>query len=294
MLHISGITSLLRLSVLGLLWLGCAILAGFAQSYPNKTIRFIMPYPVGGSIDIAGRMVMQKLAENLGQQVVVDNRTGAGGIVGTEMAARSAADGYTLVMGGNGTLALSPHLQRNLPYDPVRDFAPVTQLVIVPYVLVVNPALKANSVGELIALARSRPDQINYASGGNGSAPHLAAELFKRMADVRLLHVPYKGSTPGINDVISGQVQLTFTGIPSVLSQIKSGRLRPLSRYERQARRGAAERAYDRRIGRSRLRGQPVVWRSGSGANAARARYAAQQRDRESPAESGDPRAVCG
>jgi tripartite-type tricarboxylate transporter receptor subunit TctC len=229
MFDISGITSVLRLSVLGLLWLACAMPAGFAQSYPNKTIHFIMPYPVGGSIDIAGRMVIQKLAENLGQQIVVDNRTGAGGIVGTEMAARAAADGYTLVMGGNGTLALSPHLQRHLPYDPVRDFAPITQLVIVPYVLVVNPALKANSVGELIALAKSRPGEINYASGGNGSAPHLAAELFKRMADVRLLHVPYKGSTPGINDVISGQVQLTFTGIPSVLSQIKSGRLRPLA-----------------------------------------------------------------
>jgi tripartite-type tricarboxylate transporter receptor subunit TctC len=200
-----------------------------AQSYPHKTIRFIMPYPVGGSIDIAGRMVMQKLAENLGQQVVVDNRTGAGGIVGTETAARAAPDGYTLVMGGNGTLALSPHLQRALPYDPVRDFAPVTLLVITPYVLVVNPALQANSVKELIALARSRPDRINYASGGSGSAPHLAAEIFKTMADVRLVHVPYKGSTPGITDVISGQVQLIFTGIPSVLTHIKSGRLRPLA-----------------------------------------------------------------
>jgi tripartite-type tricarboxylate transporter receptor subunit TctC len=229
MAHIRATTFLLRLALLGSLWLGCGMPAAFAQNYPNKTIRFIMPYPVGGSIDIAGRMVMQKLAENLGQQVVVDNRTGAGGIVGTEMAAHSAADGYTLVMGGNGTLALSPHLQRNLPYDPVRDFAPVTQLVIIPYVLVVNPAFKPNSIAELIALARSRPGEINYASGGNGSAPHLAAELFKRMADVRLLHVPYKGSTPGINDVISGQVQLTFTGIPSVLSQIKSGRLRPLA-----------------------------------------------------------------
>lgn len=228
MLDVLRIAFLPRLPVLGLLWLVCGIPAGLAQSYPNKTIHFIMPYPVGGSIDIAGRMVMQKVAENLGQPVVIDNRTGAGGIVGTEMAARAPADGYTLVMGGNGTLALSPHLQRNLPYDPLRDFAPVTQLVIVPYVLVVNPAFKANSVAELIALAKARPDEINYASGGNGSAPHLAAEIFKRMANVRLLHVPYKGSTPGINDVISGQVQLTFTGIPSVLSQIKSGRLRPL------------------------------------------------------------------
>ena len=199
-----------------------------AQHYPHKAIRFIMPYPAGGSIDIAGRVVAQQLADNLGQQVVIDNRTGAGGIVGTETAARAAPDGYTLVMGGTGTLALSPHLQRKLPYDPVKDFAPVTLLVIVPYVLVVPAALKVNSVGELIALAKSRPDQINYGSGGNGSAPHLAAELFKTMAGVRLVHVPYKGSTPAINDVIAGQVQLTFTGIPSVIAHIKSGRLRPI------------------------------------------------------------------
>ncbi len=210
---------------------GCILSAAAsasAQNYPHKAIRFIMPYPAGGSIDTTGRIVAQQLAENLGQQVVIDNRTGAGGTVGTEIAARAAADGYTLVMGGTGTLALSPNLQRNLPYDPARDFAPVTLLVIVPYVLVVPPALRVNSVKELIALAKSRPDQINYGSGGNGSAPHLAAELFKNMAGVRLVHVPYKGSTPAINDVIAGQVQLTFTGIPSVLAHIKSGRLRPI------------------------------------------------------------------
>src|SRR5258706_8075172 len=214
------VTFLPRLPVLGLLWLVCGIPAGLAQTYPNKTIHFIMPYPVGGSIDIAGRMVMQKVAENLGQPVVIDNRTGAGGIVGTEMAARAPADGYTLVMGGNGTLALSPHLQRNLPYDPLRDFAPVTQLVVVPYVLVVNPAFKANSIAELIALAKARPDEINYASGGNGSAPHLAAELFKKSAGVRLLHGSYKGSTPGIHHVIHGQGPVTLTRLPSVASPI--------------------------------------------------------------------------
>ena len=208
----------------------CILPAGIvcAQNYPHKAIRFIMPYPAGGSIDTTGRIVAQQLAENFGQQVVIDNRTGAGGTVGTEIGARAAPDGYTLVMGGTGTLALSPNLQRNLPYDPVRDFAPVTLLVIVPYVLVVPAALRVNSVRELIALAKSRPDQINYGSGGNGSAPHLAAELFKTMAGVRLVHVPYKGSTPAINDVIAGQVQLTFTGIPSVLAHIKSGRLRPI------------------------------------------------------------------
>jgi tripartite-type tricarboxylate transporter receptor subunit TctC len=199
-----------------------------AQDYPNKAIRFIMPYPIGGSIDIAGRMVAQRLADNLGQGVVVDNRTGAGGVVGTETAARAAPDGYTLLMGGTGTLALSPSLQKNLPYDPNRDFTPVTLLVTIPYVVVVNPGLRANSIRELIALAKAKPGEINYGSGGNGSAPHLAAELFKTMADVRITHVPYKGSTPAITDTMSGQVQLTFTGIPSAIAYIKAGRLRAI------------------------------------------------------------------
>jgi tripartite-type tricarboxylate transporter receptor subunit TctC len=210
----------------------CSLLAttaiASAQEYPTKAIRFIMPYPVGGSIDIAGRMVAQRLADNLGQGVVVDNRTGAGGTVGTETAARAAPDGYTLLMGGIGTLALSPSLQKNLPYDANRDFAPVTLLVTIPYVVVVHPSLRANSIRELIALAKAKPGEINYGSGGNGSAPHLAAELFKTMADVRITHVPYKGSTPAITDTISGQVQLTFTGIPSVMAHLKSGRLRPI------------------------------------------------------------------
>jgi tripartite-type tricarboxylate transporter receptor subunit TctC len=173
-------------------------------------------------------MVAQRLADNLGQGVVVDNRTGAGGTVGTETAARAAPDGYTLLMGGIGTLALSPSLQKNLPYDANRDFAPVTLLVTIPYVVVVHPSLRANSIRELIALAKAKPGEINYGSGGNGSAPHLAAELFKTMADVRITHVPYKGSTPAITDTISGQVQLTFTGIPSVMAHLKSGRLRPI------------------------------------------------------------------
>ena len=141
-----------------------------------------MPYPIGGSIDIAGRMVAQRLADNLGQAVVVDNRTGAGGIVGTETGARAAPDGYTVLMGGTGTLALSPSLQKNLPYDPNKDFTPVTLLVTIPYVVVVQPSFKAANIKELIALAKAKPNEINYGSGGSGSAPHLAAELFKTMA----------------------------------------------------------------------------------------------------------------
>jgi tripartite-type tricarboxylate transporter receptor subunit TctC len=205
-----------------------AVPANAADVFPARPIRFIMPYPTGGSIDTAGRIVAQQLAENLGQQVVVDNRTGAGGTLGSELAVRAPPDGYTITMGGTGTLALSPNLERTLPYDPVRDFAPVTELLVAPYVLVVNPAAPMKSVKELIALAKARPDSLLYASGGTGSAPHLAAEVFKTMAGVRLVHVPYKGSTPGITDLISGQVQLMFTGIPSVIAHIKSGRVRPI------------------------------------------------------------------
>jgi len=208
--------------------LSALAVSAVADDYPNKAIRLIMPYPIGGSIDIAGRMVAQRLADNLGQAVVVDNRTGAGGIVGTETGARAAPDGYTVLMGGVGTLALSPSLQKNLPYDPNKDFTPVTLLVTIPYVVVVQPSFKAANIKELIALAKAKPNEINYGSGGSGSAPHLAAELFKTMADVRITHVPYKGSTPAITDTMSGQVQLTFTGIPSVMTQMKAGRLRPI------------------------------------------------------------------
>ncbi len=208
--------------------LSALAVSAVADDYPNKAIRLIMPYPVGGSIDIAGRMVAQRLADNLGQAVVVDNRTGAGGIVGTETGARAAPDGYTVLMGGVGTLALSPGLQKNLPYDPNKDFTPVTLLVTIPYVVVVQPSFKAANIRDLIALAKAKPNEINYGSGGSGSAPHLAAELFKTMADVRITHVPYKGSTPAITDTMSGQVQLTFTGIPSVMTQMKAGRLRPI------------------------------------------------------------------
>jgi tripartite-type tricarboxylate transporter receptor subunit TctC len=199
-----------------------------AQDYPSKPIRFILPYPAGSSNDFGGRVVAQQLADNIGQAVVVDNRTGAGGTLGTETAAHAPPDGYTMVMGGTGTLALSPNLQKKLGYEPLRDFAPVTLLVNTPYVLVVNPSLQVNSVRDLIALAKAKPGEINYASGGNGSVPHLAGELFKSMAGVRMVHVPYKGSVPGINDVIAGQVPVIFTGIASVIAHIRSGRLRPL------------------------------------------------------------------
>jgi tripartite-type tricarboxylate transporter receptor subunit TctC len=204
-------------------------MAHAAAAYPDKPVRLIMPYPAGGSIDTAGRAVAQKLADAFGQQFVIDNRTGAGGTIGTETAARAAPDGYTLVIGGTGTLALSPHLNRNLPYDPLRDFAPVTMLIASPYVVVVHPSVAATSLRELIALAKARPGQINYASGGNGSAPHFAAEMFNTAAGVKLTQIPYKGSTPAVIDLIGGQVQVMFTGIPSVLANIKSNRVRALA-----------------------------------------------------------------
>ena len=215
--------------VLVLLAASCFASATAFAAYPDRPIRLIMPYPAGGSIDTAGRAVAQKLAEHFGQQIVIDNRTGSGGTIGTETAARAAPDGYTLVMGGTGTLALSPHLQRNLPYDSVRDFTPVTMLIASPYVLVVHPSVPANSVKELIALAKARPGQIDYASGGNGSAPHFASEMFNAAAGVKLTHIPYKGSTPAVIDLIGGQVQVMFTGIPSVLAYIRSNRTRVLA-----------------------------------------------------------------
>jgi len=209
--------------------LACALAAPTFAAYPEKPIRLIMPYPAGGSIDTAGRAVAQKLADTFNQQIVIDNRTGAGGIIGTETAARAVPDGYTLVIGGTGTLALSPHLHRKLPYDPVRDFAPVTMLIASPYVIVVHPSVAATNVKELIALAKAKPGQINYASGGAGSAPHFASEMFNTAAGIKLTHVPYKGSTPGVIDLIGGQVQVMFTGIPSVIAYIKSNRLRALA-----------------------------------------------------------------
>jgi tripartite-type tricarboxylate transporter receptor subunit TctC len=195
-------------------------------AYPQRPIRFIMPYPVGGTIDMSGRLVAQHLGEALGEQVVVDNRTGAGGTIGTEMAAKAPPDGYTMVMGGTGTLAISPGLGRKLGYAPLKDFAPITLLATTPYVLVVHPSVPAANTRELIALAKSQPGKLSYASGGSGSAPHLIGEMFRSRAGIDVLHVPYKGSSPAKIDLVAGRVQMFFTGIPPVLGDIRSGALR--------------------------------------------------------------------
>jgi len=200
-----------------------------AQNYPAKPVRVIAPFPAGGSSDLVARIVAQKMGEATGQQFIVDNRPGAGGTLGTELAARAPADGYTLVIGNFAPLAVNPHLQRKLPYDPVRDFTSISLLAVGTTVLVVHPSLPVKSVKDLVALARARPGQLNYGSGGSGTPAHLTGELFNLMAKVNTIHVPYKGTGQSINDLIAGQIQLVFASMPVGLPHVKSGRLRALA-----------------------------------------------------------------
>jgi len=199
-----------------------------AQQYPSKPIRIIVPYAAGGTSDILARQIGPKLTDAWGQPVVVENRAGANGNVGAEFVAKSAPDGYTLLSVGPGSLIINP-LMGKVPYDTERDFVPIALMARAPNVLVVHPSLAAHSVKELIALARARPGAINYGSGGNGSTPHLAAALFAAMAGVELTHVPYKGTAPATADLIGGQVQIAFLGIPAVLPHARSGKLRVLA-----------------------------------------------------------------
>ncbi|MGE5524950.1 MAG: Bug family tripartite tricarboxylate transporter substrate binding protein [Rhodospirillaceae bacterium] len=208
----------------------CAALAGsvHAQGYPSKTVRLVLPYPPGGGSDTLARPLAQKLGESLGQQVIVDNRGGAGGNVGMELAARAAPDGYTLVFALTAQLAVNPALYKKIPYDPVRDYEPISLLASGPYLLVTHPALPAKSVRDLIALAKSRPGQVAYASSGNGSGGHLAAELLKSMAKIDMAHIPYKGGGPALIDVLAGQVQVLFAPPASCQQYVQAGRLRAL------------------------------------------------------------------
>jgi tripartite-type tricarboxylate transporter receptor subunit TctC len=200
-----------------------------AAPYPIKPIRLVVPFTPGGSTDILARAIGLELGKAWGQPVVIDNVPGAGGSLGADKVAKASADGYTLLMGHIGTLAVNPSLYPALPYDPVRSFAPVAWVARVPNVLVVNPQVAARSVKELVALAKSRPGQLNYGSGGNGSAANLATEYFKLQTGTSLLHIPYRGTAPAINDLIGGQIQVLFTGAPAVLSQIRNGQLRALA-----------------------------------------------------------------
>ncbi len=201
---------------------------GAAAQYPTKPIRLVVPYPPGGPTDFVGRAVGAKLTELMGQTVVVDNRPGAGTVIGSELIARAAPDGYNLLFGTGGGTFLTPLILPKVPYDPQKDFAPVAMLVMSPQVLVVHPSTGANSVKELIAVAKAKAGQLNYSSVGTGTSPHLGGELFKSLAGVDIVHVPYKGTAPGMTDLIAGRVQLAFSSIPTVLTHVQAGRLRML------------------------------------------------------------------
>ncbi|WP_260986159.1 tripartite tricarboxylate transporter substrate binding protein [Bordetella genomosp. 13] len=203
--------------------------AAGAAGFPDHPVRLIVPFPPGGGTDILARPLAQKLSEQWGQPVVVENRAGAGGNIGTDVAARAPADGYTLVLGTVGTHAINQSLYANLPYDAVRDFAAITIVANTPNILVVNPSLPVKSVQELLDYARAKPGALNYATPGNGTPPHLATEILKSMAGVSLTHVPYKGSGPAMTDLLGGQVQVMIANAPVVIPYIKSGQLRGLA-----------------------------------------------------------------
>ncbi len=205
----------------------CAF-AQTAANYPSKPIRIVVPFPAGGTTDILARAVANEMQKAWGQAVVVENRAGAGGNIGSDVVAKSTPDGYTLLVGAVSPQAINVTLYPRLPYDVMRDFAHVTLIAAVPNVLEVNPSVPVKTVKELIALAKSRPGKLTYASSGSGTSIHLSAELFKTMAGVDMLHIPYKGSAPAITDLISGQVNLMFDNLPSSLAQIKEGKLRAI------------------------------------------------------------------
>src|SRR5258705_10919106 len=215
-----------------LLAAGCAFFFSLAmaaeKTFPTKPVRIIVPFAAGGPTDIVARTVGQQLTLTFGQPVVIDNRPGAGGVVGADLAAKSAPDGYTLLLCSTGAMAISPGLLPCMTYDPVRDLAPITLVVTIPYLLLVNPAFPAQSVKELLALARAKPWQLNYGSAGTGTTSHLAMELFRSMAGIQVTHVPYKGSAPAATDLVGGQLQLMFDAPPSSLPFVRSGRLRAI------------------------------------------------------------------
>ena len=203
---------------------GCAV----AQSYPAKPIRFVVPFPPGGPADILSRTIGQILAESWGQQVVIDNRAGAGGNIGSEIVAKAPPDGYTLLMGFVGTHAINSSLYRNMPFDPVKDFEPVGLVAMVTIILVVHPSVPVKSVKELIALAKARPDELTFGSPGNGTPQHLAGELFNTMTGVKTGHIPFKGAVPALTDLLGGRLSMIFSSMPPALPHVQSGKLRAL------------------------------------------------------------------
>jgi tripartite-type tricarboxylate transporter receptor subunit TctC len=206
----------------------CAAAAN-AQAYPTQPVRIIIGFPPGGAIDTIARVMAPKMAADLGQSVVVENRGGAGGVVGMQSVARAAPDGYTVFMGTMGNFSITPALVKDLPYNVAKDFAPVTQVATASFVLFVNPKLPVKNVAELIAYAKAHPQQMNYSSSGNGGLPHMAGEMFNAAAGTKMTHVAYKGSAPSVNDVVGGQVQMTFEALAIGMPQVNAGRLKALA-----------------------------------------------------------------
>ena len=203
--------------------------ASHAQGYPSRAIRLIVAFPPGGTSDVVARALAQKLNESFGQPVLVENRPGAGGNLGAELVAKAPADGYTLLVCTPAELAINASLYSKMPYDPVRDFTPVTLATSAPLILVVHPALPVKTVRELIALAKSRPRELNFGSAGSGSSPHMALELLREMAGIQINHIPYKGTAPAITDLLGGHIQVFFSGMPPALPQVRAGKLRALA-----------------------------------------------------------------
>ena len=218
--------------------LACSMAQALAQSlYPNKSVRLVVPFAPGGFTDVVARILGQKLSAAMGQQFIVENKAGAGSTIGTAEVAKAAPDGYTLVMIST-THTISPWVYKSLPYDPIKSFVPITKLVDSAYVLLVNPKLPANTVKELIALAKAQPDTLHYASSGNGSSQHLMGGLFESLAGVKMKHVPYRGSSGAATDLIAGVVETSFAGVPNALAQVPQGRLRALAVTTARRRRG--------------------------------------------------------
>src|SRR5438128_4978221 len=214
-------------------WLGLALVfafngAGAAQDYPSRPITLVVPYAAGGGNDVMARIVAEKMSKSLGQQIVIENKGGAGGSIATRQVAKAAPDGYTLGLGGTGTLAINPTLYPNVGYDPRRDFAPIGLIATSALVVLVHPSIEATSIAELIALAKREPGKLNYASAGSGSGIHLGTELLAHMAGIKLTHIPYKGSSPALTDLIGGHVSVYLSSLPPAIALVQEGKVRAL------------------------------------------------------------------
>ena len=254
--------SILKLSLLAALLIPAS--AALAQSYPAKSVRLIVPFPPGGSTETIARITAMKLAEHWGQQVIIDNRPGAGGLIGTELGAKATPDGYTLLMGSGAPLTIIPGLHSKLGYDPLKDFALIINVAAVPNVIAAHPSVPARNIKELIALARTRPGQLTFSSNGAGAPGHLAGELLNAMSGTKMLHVPYKGAAPATMAVLSGEVSMTITTTTSVLPQAKAGRIKILGVTTLQRLPFLPDIPTVAESGLPGLRGDIVVWSGGA------------------------------